>query len=79
MLSDEETDEGVAVSGRLLGFLVLGIALVFIGVAVLVVASVFLGGGKRGRHSFDWSDSDCFWRWTRSWMAHSHRYNLDYN
>ena len=43
MLSDEETDEGVAVSGRLLGFLVLGIALVFVGVAVLVVASVCFG------------------------------------
>ena len=48
MLKDEETDEGVAVSGRLLGFLVLGIALVFIGVAVLVVAFVFLGGGSVG-------------------------------
>jgi uncharacterized membrane protein len=48
MLKDEEADEGIAISGRLLGFLVLGIALVFIGVAVLVLASVFLGGGSVG-------------------------------
>jgi uncharacterized membrane protein len=44
MLSDEETEEGVGVSGRLLGFLLLGIALVFVGIAVLVVASLVLGG-----------------------------------
>ena len=45
MLSDEEAeDEGIGISGRLLGFLLLGIALVFVGIAVLVVASVVLGG-----------------------------------
>ncbi|MCL4429362.1 MAG: DUF131 domain-containing protein [Chloroflexi bacterium] len=45
MLSGEEAeDEGVGVSSRLLGFLLLGIALVFVGVAVLVVASLVLGG-----------------------------------
>jgi uncharacterized membrane protein len=45
MLSDEETeDEGVSVSSRLLGFLLLGIALVFIGITVLVVVSLVLGG-----------------------------------
>ena len=45
MLSDEENEaEGIGVSNRLLGFLLLGIALVFVGVAVLVVASVVLGG-----------------------------------
>jgi uncharacterized membrane protein len=44
MLSNEETEEGVGVSGRLLGFLLLGIALVFVGIAVLVVASLVLGG-----------------------------------
>ncbi len=45
MLSDEETEsEGVSVSNRLLAFLLLGIALVFIGIAVLVVVSLVLGG-----------------------------------
>jgi uncharacterized membrane protein len=45
MSSEEKNeDEGIELSGRLLGFLFLGIALVFIGIAVLVVASVFLGG-----------------------------------
>jgi uncharacterized membrane protein len=45
MLSDEETeDEGVRLSTRLLGFLLLGIALVFIGITVLVVVSLVLGG-----------------------------------
>ena len=45
MLSDEEAeDEGIGVSSRLLGFLLLGIALVFVGIAVLVVASLVLGG-----------------------------------
>lgn len=45
MLSDKEAeDEGIGVSSRLLGFLLLGIALVFVGIAVLVVASLVLGG-----------------------------------
>jgi uncharacterized membrane protein len=45
MLSDEQAeDEGIGISGRLLGFLLLGIALVFVGVVVIVVASVFWGG-----------------------------------
>ncbi len=45
MLSDEETDvESIGVSGRLLGLLFLGIALVFSGVVVLVIASLVLGG-----------------------------------
>jgi uncharacterized membrane protein len=44
-LSDEEVEEeGIGVSSRLLGFLLLGIALVFVGVAVLVFASLVLGG-----------------------------------
>jgi uncharacterized membrane protein len=43
MLSDDE-DEGIGVSSKLLGFLLLGITLVFVGVAVLVVASLVLGG-----------------------------------
>ncbi len=45
MLSNEETEEeGIGVSSRLLGFLLLGIILVFVGIAVLVVASLVLGG-----------------------------------
>jgi uncharacterized membrane protein len=45
LLSDEEAeDEGIGLSGRLLGFLLLGIALVFVGFAVIVVVSVVLGG-----------------------------------
>jgi uncharacterized membrane protein len=45
MLSDQEVEDvGISVSSRLLGFLLLGIALVFVGIAVLVVASLVLGG-----------------------------------
>jgi uncharacterized membrane protein len=45
MLSANETDdESFTVSNWLFGFLILGIALVFVGIAVLVVASVVLGG-----------------------------------
>ena len=45
MLIDGEAEgEGISISNRLFGFLLLGIALVFVGVAVLVVASVVLGG-----------------------------------
>ena len=49
MSSDEETqDEGIGFSGRLLGFLLLGITLVLAGVAVLVVASLVFGGSMVG-------------------------------
>ncbi len=42
-------DEGIGMSGRLFGFLFLGIALVFIGIAVLVVFSfVFSGSSSVG-------------------------------
>jgi uncharacterized membrane protein len=42
---EEETEnEGIGLSGWLLGFLLLGITLVFVGIAVLVVASLVLGG-----------------------------------
>jgi uncharacterized membrane protein len=45
MLSDKEVeDEGIGISSRLLGFLLLGITLVFVGIVVLVVASLVLGG-----------------------------------
>jgi len=44
MLSEHETeDEGITVSSWLFGFLILGIALVFVGIVVLVVVSLFLG------------------------------------
>jgi len=40
MLSNQETeDEGITVSSRLFGFLILGIALVFVGVVILAVVS----------------------------------------
>ncbi len=42
----EEEDEGVSVSGRMFGFLILGIALVFAGIAVIIVASLIFGGGS---------------------------------
>jgi len=41
---NEDEDEGITISSRLFGFLILGIALVFVGIVVLVVVSVFLGG-----------------------------------
>jgi uncharacterized membrane protein len=45
MLSDEEAEEeGFGVSSRLLGFLLLGITFVFVGIAVLVAAFIVLGG-----------------------------------
>lgn len=45
MLSYEEAeDEGIGVSGGVLGFLFLGVALVFVGIALVVVTSVFLTG-----------------------------------
>jgi len=44
MLSEQESDdEGITVSSRLFGFLILGIALVLIGIVVLVVVSLVLG------------------------------------
>ncbi len=44
MLIEEDGKDEIGVSGRLFGFLVLGLALVIVGIAVLVVASVVLGG-----------------------------------
>ena len=45
MLSDKETEsEGISVSGRVLGFFLLGLTLIFVGIAVLLVASVIFGG-----------------------------------
>ena len=43
MLSEQETEEeGITVSSRLFGFLILGIALLLIGIVVLVVVSLIL-------------------------------------
>ena len=45
MFSDDEAeDEELGLSGRLFGFLLLGITLVFSGIAVLVSAALVLGG-----------------------------------
>jgi uncharacterized membrane protein len=45
VLSDEEAkDEGFGVSSRVLGFMLLGITLILIGIAVFVVAFIVLGG-----------------------------------
>jgi uncharacterized membrane protein len=43
-LADEETEDKVSISSRLLGFLILGLALIFFGIAVLVVISLVFGG-----------------------------------
>jgi len=46
-LSDEEAEDvGISISGRLISFLLLEMALVFVGIAVLVVASMVLGGSE---------------------------------
>jgi uncharacterized membrane protein len=43
MVTEEETeDEGIAISSRLFGFLILGVALVLIGIVVLAVVSFVL-------------------------------------
>jgi len=44
LLSEDYENQGIAVSSRLLTLLLLGLALVFVGVTVIVVASVVLGG-----------------------------------
>jgi uncharacterized membrane protein len=41
---EEDEEEGIAISSRLFGMLVLGIVLVFVGIAVLAIASTMLGG-----------------------------------
>ena len=42
--NDENEDVGIEVSSRLFRFLILGAALIFIGIVVLAVASVVLSG-----------------------------------
>ena len=44
--TDPNEDVGIEVSSRFFGFLILGVALIFIGIAVLVVASSVLGGSR---------------------------------
>ena len=44
LLNEQDEDEGIAVSSRLLGLVLLGITLVFVGIAVIIVASIVLGG-----------------------------------
>jgi len=44
VLNEQDEGEGIAVSSRLLGLVLLGITLVFVGIAVIIVASVVLGG-----------------------------------
>ena len=41
---DKIETEGIAVSSRLFGLIVLGISLVFVGVAVIIAASALSGG-----------------------------------
>jgi uncharacterized membrane protein len=47
MSGEHKTEvEGVAVSSRLFGLIVLGISLVFVGVAVIIAASALSGGSS---------------------------------
>jgi uncharacterized membrane protein len=46
VLSEDEGNDGIAVSSRLLGLVLLGITLIFVGLVVIIVASVVLGGGS---------------------------------
>jgi uncharacterized membrane protein len=46
--AEENEDEGIEVSSRLFNLIILGIALIFVGIVVVVVASVVLGSGSVG-------------------------------
>ncbi len=48
MSNEENEEEGFAVSSRLLTLLLAGISLVFVGIAIIVVASIALGSGSVG-------------------------------
>jgi uncharacterized membrane protein len=48
MSNEEDKEEGFAVSSRLLALLLAGISLVFVGIAIIVVASIVLGSGSVG-------------------------------
>jgi uncharacterized membrane protein len=44
--SQETAEEGITVSSRLFLFLILGFVLVFIGIIVILIATVLYGGGS---------------------------------
>lgn len=44
VLNEQDEGEGIAVSSRLLAWILLGITLVFVGIAVIILASIVLGG-----------------------------------
>jgi len=45
---DEKDEAGFAFSGKLWTLILIGVALVFVGVGVIIFASVLLGGGNVG-------------------------------
>jgi uncharacterized membrane protein len=44
----ENEDEGIIVSSRILNLMIFGIVLVFVGIVVVVIASISLGSGNVG-------------------------------
>ena len=44
MLNEQDENGGTAISSRLLGLVLLGITLVFVGIAVIIVTTIVLGG-----------------------------------
>jgi len=46
--AEENEAEGIEVSSRFFNLIILGIALIFVGIVVVVVASVVLGSGSFG-------------------------------
>ncbi len=46
--TEQDEDEGIEVSGRLFNLIILGIALVFVGIVIVVVVSVISGFGSVG-------------------------------
>jgi len=46
LLNEDDEKEGIAVSSRLFALLLLGLALVFVGIVIIVVVSVVLGGSS---------------------------------
>jgi uncharacterized membrane protein len=48
MSNEEDREEGFEVSSRLLTLLLAGISLVFVGIAIIVVAAIVLGSGSVG-------------------------------
>ncbi|MGE5556673.1 MAG: TIGR00304 family membrane protein [Methanocella sp.] len=46
--STDENDGGFLVSRRLLGLMIIGVSLVFLGVAIVILVTVFSGSGSVG-------------------------------